>query len=877
MLKTLKNNKYPLLALVISTCLMLIIYFTKMITPFGDNSLFNVDLFHQYAPLFNNLIEKISSGESLVYSTDAGTGATFLGNIFNYMFSPFNAIIVLLGKDYLQETISWVILIKTALSAFTFTYVTQKTSKVNDVIIVCFGLMYAFSAHFVAYFWNIMWLDAVYTLPIIVYGIYKLINEDKISIYVLSLAYAIITNYYMGYMLCIASVITFFVAYFMKYNIKDTLTVTKNNIQKTQFIFIHKYIHFVIASLFAGAISAFVLIPAYNILQESSAMGGEITNRAIYFSPMNFLANHMSFSETTFRSNHTSTTVIPNIFFGIFPFIIYPLYLFNSKISTKEKKIVGILILFFYCSFAFSGLDYIWHGFHFPNDIPYRFAFIYIFFMLIIAIRGYTSYENTSAKWHTILCSLMTILFLIVGIFYAPNKTTITIPITIVLMIIYEILFYKLVTHKSKKLVSILMLILVCIEVTIPCITFVNTTAKSDFATYTEDIQEIQNEIKDEWYRMELLNNKTWNDSLIYNYNGISSFSSVNYTHSSRTQKQLGLCSNGLNTTIYHSQTPIYNLMFGVNYIVDNFEENVHPVDDEYASLKYITQNGLKLYENKYKTQIGFSVVKDVCNTKMDFEAKNPFDNQNKFIEFATGLSNSITNITNNTYITNDMNVAISNDCQTFTYTVEQNAEDAYVKIANRIEEEGHYYAFVLTDEFDVTYDIPNKDKITQSCTTKYIYTQDVGRLNVGDSFDVYVTASERTEETGSFCYFVCKINDDVISDAYNIIQNNGILNVEKQTDDYIKTTINTKTGNIYTSIPYDKNWKIVIDGKMVDNNNISTINDSFIALKTTQGEHTIEFVYETPNLYTGCFISIVALALFIAFSVFQNKKHKHS
>lgn len=364
---------------------------------------------------------------------------------------------------------------------------------------------------------------------------------------------------------------------------------------------------------------------------------------------------------------------------------------------------------------------------------------------------------------------------------------------------------------------------------------------------------------------------------MIYNYNGISSFSSLNYTHSSRTQKQLGLCSNGLNTTIYHSQTPIYNLMFGVNYIVDNFEENVYSVDDEYASLKYVTQNGLKLYESKYKTQIGFSVVEDVCNAKMDFEAKNPFDNQNKFIEFATGLSNSITNITNNKYTTNDMNVAISDDCQTFAYTVEQNAENAYIKIANRIEEEGHYYAFVLTDEFDVTYDIPNKEKITQSCTTKYIYTQDVGRLNVGDSFDVYVTASERTEEAGSFCYFVCKINDDVISDAYNIIQNNGILNVEKQTDDYIKTTINTKTGNIYTSIPYDKNWKIVIDGKMVDNNNISTINDSFIALKTTQGEHTIEFVYETPNLYIGCFISIVALALFITFSIFQNKKYKHS
>ena len=50
---------------------------------------------------------------------------------------------------------------------------------------------------------DIMWLDGVIVLPLIALGIYGLIWEKKKALYFWTLFYGIISNWYMGYMLCL--------------------------------------------------------------------------------------------------------------------------------------------------------------------------------------------------------------------------------------------------------------------------------------------------------------------------------------------------------------------------------------------------------------------------------------------------------------------------------------------------------------------------------------------------------------------------------------------------------------------------------------------------------------------------------------------------
>ena len=241
------------------------------------------DLFHQYEPFLAELSEKLSSGESIFYSFGNGLGSTYIGNFFNYVSSPINLIALILGKENIQISIAIIIAFKVSFSAFTASYVFRKITKHNSLNITIFGFLYAFSAFFISFYWNIMWYDAVYTLPLLVYGIYKLINDKKSGLYIFALSYAIITNYYMGYMLCITSVITFLYFYFSNYSLKQKEKITET---KEKSILINRVIIFAICSIVSALIACVALIPIYNTLQWSSATNDALKGLSIDFSPL---------------------------------------------------------------------------------------------------------------------------------------------------------------------------------------------------------------------------------------------------------------------------------------------------------------------------------------------------------------------------------------------------------------------------------------------------------------------------------------------------------------------------------------------------------------------------------------------------------------
>ena len=83
----------------------------------------------------------------------------------------------------------------------TFTFYLKKSLNRHSPASAVFGVFYAFSAYFLAYFWNIMWLDGMIILPLLVLGIENLINKGSGKLYLFSLVYILYSSYYMGYML----------------------------------------------------------------------------------------------------------------------------------------------------------------------------------------------------------------------------------------------------------------------------------------------------------------------------------------------------------------------------------------------------------------------------------------------------------------------------------------------------------------------------------------------------------------------------------------------------------------------------------------------------------------------------------------------------
>ena len=210
---TLKNNKYVYTSGGIALFIILLVYFCYEIIPFGEKIIYRMDLYHQYGPLFSELYDRLTSGESLIYSWNSGLGSSFLGNFYNYLSSPISFIILFFSHHNTFESVAAIIAIKAVLSAMAMSYYLKKSQKSDGFTISAFGIMYAFCGYFVAYYWNVMWIDAMYILPFVVLGIEKIIDSGKCKTYILALSLAIFSNYYIGYMLCIFSCL-YFVYYF---------------------------------------------------------------------------------------------------------------------------------------------------------------------------------------------------------------------------------------------------------------------------------------------------------------------------------------------------------------------------------------------------------------------------------------------------------------------------------------------------------------------------------------------------------------------------------------------------------------------------------------------------------------------------------------
>ncbi|MFQ9509612.1 MAG: YfhO family protein, partial [Lachnospiraceae bacterium] len=201
-----------LCAFIIPIFIMIGIFVERGIFPFGDSSFLRTDLYHQYAPFFQTLKDKLANGGSLSYTWELGMGTNYAALFAYYLSSPLNWLLAFCPQKYVIEFITYMIVLKIGLSGLTFTYYLSKRNNTKNIGIAFFGIFYALSGYMAAYSWNIMWLDCILLFPLIILGIDRLVKEDKCMLYCLTLGLSIISNYYISIMICIYLVIYFIVS-----------------------------------------------------------------------------------------------------------------------------------------------------------------------------------------------------------------------------------------------------------------------------------------------------------------------------------------------------------------------------------------------------------------------------------------------------------------------------------------------------------------------------------------------------------------------------------------------------------------------------------------------------------------------------------------
>ena len=408
---------YTALAFLIPTGLMLVFMFITSCEPFGKHCMLYSDMYHQYYPFFCAFRRAILSGDSLLYSWNVGIGMEYLGLISYYLASPLNLISVLLPESWTLEYFSLLLPIKMGLASLFFAIMLKKLTGKNDLSIALFGSLYGMCAWAFGYNWNIMWMDTFALLPLVALGTVLLIRDRKFILYTVTLFLAIFSNYYIGFFVCIF-VLFLFICYqicrfknplrtledFIRIGVFTVLAIGMTAILELPTLAALQDTQSSVNTFPDGFAVNIVTGDAVKAAQEAwaafSAAKAEglpieellpllITALSTAFPPvldaMKQVAGNMGATITP-----TYMDGLPNLYCGVFPIALACLFLLSGEVKLRDKLCCMALLLFFMVSFIFRQLDYIWHGFHFTNQIPYRFSFLFSFVLLYMAYRAWT-------------------------------------------------------------------------------------------------------------------------------------------------------------------------------------------------------------------------------------------------------------------------------------------------------------------------------------------------------------------------------------------------------------------------------------------------------------------------------------------------------
>lgn len=810
-----------LAAFFVPMIVMVIIFAQRGIFPFGEESFLRTDMYHQYAPFFSEFRYKLTHGGSLLYSWDIGMGVNFAALYAYYLASPLNWLLIFCPKNSVIEFMTYMIVLKIGLSGLSFSWYLRKHFKTNDFGIAFFGIFYALSGYMAAYSWNIMWLDCILLFPIIMLGLERLVKEKKCFLYCITLGLSIISNYYISIMICI-----FMVFYFAVLLILEGRRPWKE-------VFVNAC-HFALFSLLAGGLSAAVLLPEIYALQMTASSDFNFPQTiSSYFSIFDMIARHLPAVETEIGLDHW-----PNIYCGVAVLMFFLLYLGSSKIKKKDKIVMCSLLLFFFASFSVNILNFIWHGFHYPNSLPCRQSFIYIFLMLAVCYHAYIHLHETPWK-HVVISFFASVIFVLMAqklitddafhfsIFY----------VALLFLGTYAGLIHLYQKGFNRNVLVLVALGVVALEAAVnTTVTSVTTTSRTSYVKDNESSMKLAASLmpNDTFYRVEKVDRKTKNDGAWLHFPTVSLFSSTANADLSKFFKKIG-CESSTNAYSITGSTPLVDALFAVKYALYSGE----PEEGDTISTPVSNEEDMYLRQNNYALSLGFMMPYDVEN-------------------------NWQLNLTNPAEVQNDLSVVLGAS----PVLTEVPSEIKGTSFSFTPQEEGDYYVYVSNKKVEkVNAFIGERSKSFDNVSRGYLL--ELGTAKAGEK--VTINNEDNEQDLIAVAY---RFSPEGLKSIYDILNKNS-LTLTKWSDTQIKGTVNAdRAGLLFLSIPYDKGWTIYLDGKKVDSYKIF---DTFLSVHMTAGTHEITLEYMPQGLKLGGAItlgSVLILLMIAGISLRKRKKH---
>ena len=830
---------------IIPVLIMTGVYLSQGIYWNSDTSPLLGDGFHQYV-IFDIALRNILHGNgSLFYTFTSGLGLNFYALSSYYLGSFLSPLVYFLNLSNMPDAVYLTTLLKFGLIGLsTFFSLNKLFKNIPQTLKLALSTSYALMSFTVSQLEIKTWLDVFILIPLIITGLHLLITEKKISLYFTSLSILFIQNYYFGYMTAL------FLIFWYLCQISWDFKTRKSS-----------FLYFIITSVLAGMASLIMTLPTLFDLQTHGEKLTEVTK----FQTESSWYLDLFTKQFIGSFDTTKYGAIPMIFVGLLPFILTILFFTLKSIKFPVKLIYSIFFTFLIASFYIEALDLFWQGMHTPNMFLHRYA--WIFSTLLI----YTAAEVLNRLKEIKIWNFLVSLFLVVTGFLATIYlkshysflTDLNILLTLEFLVVYSLLLLAVIKKFiSVNLFAILISLFIMVEMSLNASSQMNGIAKEwGFASrsaYSRDIPAMESfstYIGNSFTRTEKLQTQTGNDSMKFNYNGISQFSSVRNRSASSTLDKLGFKSSGTNLNLrYANNSILADSLFGIQYNISD-----SPID-KYGFKDIYQKNNLTLYENQYSLPIAFasqSIYNDVKFTE------HTLDNQASFL-------NQLADV-NFDYFSPIPYEKTENTDDLISVTSSSN-EDAAIQYQIEVPENSQVYLSFTNLHFsndkqkkvDILVNGENKTFTTDNVFSFFNlgYTKEKKTFNIDVSFP---GNSQVSFESPTFY----RLDTKTFTEAIQKIKEQPVTVSTSKNKVFATYDVKQDT-SIFFTIPYDKGWSAYQDGKKIKINQAQT---GFMKVDVPKGKGTITLSFIPNGFVIGAICSFTSLLLFAIY----NHKRKSS
>lgn len=789
--------------------------------PFGPNSVMTGDLNSQYIPFYAHFYDAVREGGSLFYADDLGLGGGAFALFAYYFASPFAWLYLIVAPEFYGQLCCIVYAAKVILAAAAFCfYLERRWGGENGKALWlplcwCYGLM----GYAVAYAQNVLWLDAVLLLPLVCAGIDRLLAGKGAVGFCLALAAAILTNFYMGYMLCIFSVLYF------------AAGLAAGSPRPGGKAALSAFGRFAAAGVTAAALAGVVLLPAVTEILQVKSTGLDLSGGG-QFSPLELI-------QKFFTGNFVWADVqngLPPVYCGMLGLGAALLYFFSAR-PRREKLVYGLFAALLLVSLWWRPLDLAWHGFAAPNWFPYRESFLLVFLLLTLGAGALTG--PLSLKRGLAAGALAAALGVLVYFFRAETygRRRWLLACCLLAAGIGLVWLWGRLKGGRKRLAALALAALTAGELALNgywALRLFEAYPVADYAGFVRagraTVQAVEKE-NTEVFRVEKTSFRTLNDPMLLGYDGLTHFSSVQDGASSILLMALGYRNYGSSYGYLSGSTAAADSLLSVGWFLAQ-EGDAVPSHFEATDVAAPWQ----VYQNPNALPRALWSPSDAAA----FELADGLD----AFEAAEILYTAL----------------LGGETALFA-PVESAGSGAEFDLT--MPEDGILYAIFSGAGADVPLAVNGEEKgAVLSIGRSADAAVDLGRFEAGQTVKVTLGAAVD-------CARFAVLDEEALAAACEELRLAAPA-VTSWADGAIQLESNAQAeGLVVLTVPYDDNWRAEVDGARAE---IQRAAGALMAVELPAGSHTLTLTYTQPGAAAGLGLTLAG-ALGLATLAFWQKK----